>query len=51
MGAENAILAFNIEGIVKSVKPFGNGLINKSYVVELVDSKRYLLQNLNIDLF
>lgn len=51
MGAENAILAFNLEGIVKSVKPFGNGLINKSYVVELVDSKRYLLQNLNIDLF
>lgn len=51
MGAENAILAFDIKEELKNVKPFGNGLINKSYVAESTNSKRYLLQNLNIDLF
>ena len=51
MGAENAILAFNIKEELKSVKPFGNGLINKSYVAQFKNNRRYLLQNLNIDLF
>lgn len=37
---------FNVDGEIKDIRPFGNGLINKTYCVE-TDKCRYMLQYIN----
>lgn len=51
MDAKKAISAFKIDGELKTIKPYGSGLINNTYLVEFTNNKRYILQKINTDLF
>ena len=42
---------FAIQGIVKSVQPLGNGLINDTYMVETDGPQGYVLQRINHSIF
>lgn len=50
---ENNISQFEIEGTVKSIKGFGEGLINDTYKVETVEESApdYILQRVNHNIF
>lgn len=41
---------FSLKGTIVSIKPFGNGHINKTYLVETTDRK-YVLQKINTNVF
>ena len=48
----NILAQFEIKGLVKEVKPLGNGLINDTYhVVTDGDSPDYVLQRINNAIF
>ena len=48
----NAVLAkFCLDGQVSSVRPYGEGVINKTYIVETESGSRYILQKLNENAF
>lgn len=47
---ENIIGSFAIEENVKSVKPYGDGHINDTYMVE-TDGRKYILQRVNDSIF
>ncbi|MEE0927683.1 MAG: aminoglycoside phosphotransferase family protein [Acutalibacteraceae bacterium] len=53
--ALNLVSKFQINGTVDSVKPFGNGHINRTFVVNAVtlcgQPKRYILQGVNKNVF
>ena len=42
---------FNIEGTVKDLKPYGNGHINSTFLVDTDSGKRYILQSVNTNVF
>lgn len=42
---------FAIEGEIKSIEPYGNGHINRTFLVTTSGTKRYLLQVMNTNIF
>ena len=51
---DNAIAAFRLAGIPRSVNPHGNGHINDTYLVICDDAgnvKKYILQRMNHSIF
>lgn len=52
MATKEIISHFKIEGIVSKIKPFGDGLINDTFLVETEDSSPdYILQRKNKNVF
>lgn len=49
--AEDAIGAFAFEGSIRAYRPFGNGHINDTYVVEMQEGHRYIVQRINHEVF
>ena len=43
----NAIMNFNLEGVVRSVTPYGNGHINDTFLVTCYDEKDEVLNIIN----
>ena len=51
---ESVVFRFRVKGKVKSIQAFGNGHINRSYIVTMVEGgeeKRYTLQQINTSVF
>lgn len=48
--AEKVAPLFDLEGDIKSIKPFGNGHINYTFLVETTENK-YVLQGINTNVF
>lgn len=47
----DAVAAFDFKGEVASYRMFGNGHINDTYLVEMADGGRYVLQRINHEVF
>jgi len=47
----NIINKFAVEGVVKEVKPLGDGFINDTFVVKTEGGPRYILQRKNHNVF
>lgn len=51
MDKKDILKQFQVEGDVTSIEPYGSGHINHTYLVQMADDKKYILQGINTTIF
>jgi len=51
MDKKDILKQFQVEGDVTSVEPYGSGHINHTYLAQMADDKKYILQGINTTIF
>ncbi len=51
MEKKNILKQFQVEGDIASIEPYGSGHINHTYLAQMADDKKYILQGINTTIF
>lgn len=51
MDKKDILKQFQVEGDVTSIEPYGSGHINHTYLAQMADDKKYILQGINTTIF
>ncbi len=51
MDKKDILKQFQVEGDVTSIEPYGSGHINHTYLAQMEDGKKYILQGINTTIF
>lgn len=51
MEKKDILKQFQVEGDIASIEPYGSGHINHTYLAQMADDKKYILQGINTTIF